>query len=461
MVLVCAILIWAPLPLGSNRPWSWSFLAAGIALALLLWAMAQMLEVQPRAKAVWPVGLAAATTVPVWAWAFAQTLPAATSPWLQPQAIWAEAAAAGAHGAAPMVGLDADAGGDALMRLLSYAGAFWLAWRLGTTSERARRLLVVILTVITLCAAYGLVAQLAGWEAIGWIPKTVYIGDATGTFVNRNSFATYTNLGVVICLALLAQPFLAAREVGDLRRIAAQAASQMLERHALLLLALAILVMASLRSHSRGGLLSLVLTVAVMALLLFIAARPRLPTILAAVAAMCLAGWSLIAVSGGGTLERIGQIDANYDLEEAGRLAYWQVSLGMVAERPWQGYGYGNFEEAFAQHRDERFNDRVDKAHNTYIEHLVELGVPATALLYLGPLVLFGYCVRGLLVRRRNQVFPLVAVGATVLVGLHALVDFSLQIPAVAVTFATLLGIGVAQATPSESRVYGAESLRR
>ena len=124
----------------------------------------------------------------------------------------------------------------------------------------------------------------------------------------------------------------------------------------------------------------------------------------------------------------------------------------MVAERPWQGHGYGNFEAAFAQHRDERFGDRVDMAHNSYIEHLVELGVPATLLLYFGPLLLFGYCVRGVFARRRGQLFPLVAVGATVLVALHALVDFSLQIPAVAVTYAALLGIGVAQATPSPKR---------
>ena len=31
---------------------------------------------------------------------------------------------------------------------------------------------------------------------IGWLPKTAYVGDVTGTFVNRNSFATYANLGL-------------------------------------------------------------------------------------------------------------------------------------------------------------------------------------------------------------------------------------------------------------------------
>ncbi len=76
----------------------------------------------------------------------------------------------------------------------------------------------------------------------------------------------------------------------------------------------------------------------------------------------------------------------------------------------------------------------------------------ATLLLYAGPALLFGYCLRGLFVRRRDQVYPLAAVGATLLVALHALVDFSLQIPAVAVTYAALFGLGVAQATPGAKR---------
>jgi O-antigen ligase len=171
-------------------------------------------------------------------------------------------------------------------------------------------------------------------------------------------------------------------------------------------------------------------------------------------------GWGVLAVSGEVTLERLNQMDAEVDIEGFGRLSIYQVSLGLVGERPWLGHGYGNFEAAFATARDERFTLQVDKAHDTYIEHLVELGVPATLLLYLGPLLLFGWCIRGVFVRRRNQVFPLAAVGATLVVALHALVDFSLQIPAVAVTYAALLGIGVAQATPAPHRTRSGATLR-
>jgi hypothetical protein len=66
--------------------------------------------------------------------------------------------------------------------------------------------------------------------------------------------------------------------------------------------------------------------------------------------------------------------------------------------------------------------------------------------------LLFLYALRGVFARRRDQLFPLAAAAATVLVALHALVDLSLQIPAVAVTYTALLGLGVAQAIPSSRR---------
>jgi len=46
-----------------------------------------------------------------------------------------------------------------------------------------------------------------------------------------------------------------------------------------------------------------------------------------------------------------------------------------------------------------------------------------------------------------------VEINACVLIELHSLVDFSLQIPAVAVFFAVLLGVGVAQGRRSMSEV--------
>ena len=51
--------------------------------------------------------------------------------------------------------------------------------------------------------------------------------------------------------------------------------------------------------------------------------------------------------------------------------------------------------------------------------------------------------------RQENVTVPRVAVAAAFLVGVHALVDFSLQIQAVALTFMAVLGAGVAQSASS------------
>ena len=45
----------------------------------------------------------------------------------------------------------------------------------------------------------------------------------------------------------------------------------------------------------------------------------------------------------------------------------------------------------------------------------------------------------------RGAVYPAVLAACSVLVGVHALVDFSLEMPAVAATYALLLGVGCAQ----------------
>ena len=83
----------------------------------------------------------------------------------------------------------------------------------------------------------------------------------------------------------------------------------------------------------------------------------------------------------------------------------------------------------------------LDKAHSTYLQMVMGLGWPAAAALYAGLGLL---ALRSL--RARSAVYPAVLASCSVLVGVHALVDFSLEMPANAATYALLLGVGCAQA---------------
>jgi hypothetical protein len=81
----------------------------------------------------------------------------------------------------------------------------------------------------------------------------------------------------------------------------------------------------------------------------------------------------------------------------------------------------------------------------------LELGVPAAALLAVAEAVLFPCCLTRARVRRRDTVYACVGVAATVIVVAHSAVAFSLQIPAVAATYALIVGIAVAQSWRSRA----------
>jgi glycosyltransferase involved in cell wall biosynthesis len=121
------------------------------------------------------------------------------------------------------------------MRLLAYAAAFLLAFLFGRESGRARTILAVILAVTTLEAAYGLLNHFAGWNTVLWEdePKA-YAGSVTGTFVNRNNFATYVNLGLLIGLAFLLESLLRAASGEELRRLVLALFERVLGRRVLL-----------------------------------------------------------------------------------------------------------------------------------------------------------------------------------------------------------------------------------
>jgi O-antigen ligase len=123
----------------------------------------------------------------------------------------------------------------------------------------------------------------------------------------------------------------------------------------------------------------------------------------------------------------------------------WRSTVGLILQRPLTGTGYGTFEDAFRVGRDLSIISVYDKAHNTYLELGLELGIPATCLLVLAVGLIVLASIAGARARDVDNVVCCVAVGASALVAVHSLVDFSLQMPAVAVTFALLLGTAFGQ----------------
>ena len=96
---------------------------------------------------------------------------------------------------------------------------------------------------------------------------------------------------------------------------------------------------------------------------------------------------------------------------------------------------------------------REQAGFDTYLEIFQGLGLLLGGMLIACVVVLIWDCVKGARTRQRDATVPAIAASVSVLVGINAFADFSLQIQAVTLTYMAILGAGVAQARddlPSE-----------
>ncbi|RPI41375.1 MAG: O-antigen ligase domain-containing protein, partial [Betaproteobacteria bacterium] len=174
-----ALLLWMPLPFGSNVPWAWSLMEAWVFLIsaawLVLYYRGRVELNQPFARA-WPVTLCLAATV---LWTVAQTLPLPTGllGLLSPRALEIQAVA----GSYPSLSLELYATRQGAVLTLAYLAFFCLTLLLVNVKERLRLLLLAIVLGGVFQAAYGSLMTLSGLEP----------GAATGTFINRNHLAGF------------------------------------------------------------------------------------------------------------------------------------------------------------------------------------------------------------------------------------------------------------------------------
>ena len=145
-----------------------------------------------------------------------------------------------------------------------------------------------------------------------------------------------------------------------------------------------------------------------------------------------------------------GKIDQEGFGDES-RMAVYMITLRSILNAPLLGYGYGTFADVFPMFRDQSVSiwGKWQMAHNTYVEVFQGLGVLFASMLLASVVILVLRCVRGATMRQMNETLPCVAASVGFLLGAHALVDFSLQMQAIALTFMALLGAGVAQSDSS------------
>jgi len=337
--------------------------------------------------------------------------------------------------------------GYPLLLALAFARAFYLS----TEADDARQLLRILAWTGLAYALYGILAEIGDPTTILFRRKEAYIGVVTGTFVNRNTAATFYGS----CTLLFLLPLL--RFIHRRDRRGPPPSGQMNDLIAFYLaspLALGagfvICLIATAMTGSRAGLLLLILTV-LMATALFLVplrvGKLRRWGWLAGIATALLLLFQLV---GGAVAGRI----LTYGLVDEQRYNAYLGALAMARDHLLLGVGYGNFESVFPAYRPTALGSLGiwDRAHSTPLELAAELGLPATCLILVTCLWYLYHLLSGSLHRRRDRYIPIIGASVAVLGFLHTSIDFSLQIPGFGVFFAAITGCGLAQCRRSSEQ---------
>lgn len=423
-------------------------MCVAVGVLLLLWALCAGRKPAivriPWSLVAPPIGVFTAVLL----WFFFQASSISPESWHHP--IWRQAGDALGMILPGAISLNPEATISGIMRFVGYAGVFFLAFQFGRAPDRANAIVWVVAIAGLAYALYGLALRFSGSNTILWYERWAYLSSLTSTFVNRNSYGTYAGLGAVAVLSLMNIAFTQCLERG-LRTRAGLIHFLDNLRPSLFFLVAAFVVIATalLFSQSRGAFLAAILGIGAFFAMMALRRQNKTGAASGYAVAFFVAGAVLVSFSGSPTLNRFG----DWVSEGDGRAAIFVLSAHAIAEHPILGWGLGTFRGVFQILRDATFTvltPAYQQAHNSYLELALEAGLPAFALMMTLLAGMVGLCIRGVLRRRRRVVYPAMGLAATALVAAHAAVDFSLQIPAVTVTYLYLMGAACGQSFNTE-----------
>ena len=416
--LLIATLAWAPFPLGSNRPWSWSLLVLLTGACWTLWAASAALAPRPPAQALRRVAVPVLLAGAALLWGLMQSLPILPGSWAHP--IWEMAGQALSRDLAATVSLDPWRTATELMKLLSYAMTAWLAYAMTRSPERAALLLDSLIAIATVYALYSLIIAFADWPQF----ELFYAAEApsrgvSGPFVSRNTLASYAGLGV-LCAAVRMFALGGATVVAErgFRTLAASTFAFVYGRGAVSVFAMLMAFSLLLATASRAGFAAMLAGLCAVLLLagVFVTRGARKGWPLTGTLLLIGIAVLLFQLNGADLQERLAVVLADGYRDEV-RAALWSAAWRMIGDSPWLGFGLGSFEAAYPLYAEQVLPFTMDKAHNDYLELAAGWGLPAALTWWLAIAWLAGICVRGVAIRRRHRAYPLIAAGATALVG--------------------------------------------
>lgn len=319
-----------------------------------------------------------------------------------------------------------------LIKLLGLACVFGVGLAAGSSDDRARVTVNVILTLGALLALWSFLSFAGG--SLG--PSVRRLG---ATFVAPNTAATL--FGMLLMMAIGA----------GVSRAKSAPSRARLANAAPFVGAGLVFAVCLLATASRGGFVAAATGLLAFATLQIFSGRTKLSRASLAAVAALLMGAFLLAFTGEELIARImgkgWELDTRRDVFEA----HWQAFKGA----PWMGHGLGTFDTLNrllldAGNASDIWNVRA--AHNVYLTWLEQAGMLGALPMFATVAALLVMSARSALRRTRMTAILFSLIAAAVVVLVHGLTDFALETYSMAAFWSLVLGLQFSAAQGSSRR---------
>lgn len=288
---------------------------------------------------------------------------------------------------------------------------FYLTVNCVTTEKQIKRTLNVILTAGTGIALFGILQYLGAADK-SWWDRQLFL---SATYVNHNHFAGLMELAIPLSVGMI----LSEKDTGR----------KFIYSYCFLILCAAFLL-----SMSRGGWISLSLSMVFMTVMILKKNRARF--ILFVFILLIVTLWLFIFNTdyGNSLLERVSSY-AGLDFE--GRPEIWKGAIGIIKNNWLLGTGPGTFIYNFPKYRPAGFNVFANYAHNDYLQVASEMGVFALGLMVfiIWRILKKAFMTHKIAVTSFKSWSSLALATGVLSLSFHGLGDFNFYIPANAIVF--------------------------
>lgn len=424
------LLVWVPIPLGSNRAWSWAVLELWVllmALALLVVAVRRQHVVFPIVRQARPMLLCLAIWL-VYVWLQLMPWPLAILERISPEAARLHAAAALESPIifAPLT-LDRFSTLESALKSTAYCVFFMVSLILLCTRDRIRIASYAVITSGIFQAVYGTIASFRSADGL-----------ATGTFVNRNHYASYLVMCLSVGIGVLIAS-LSGEKSHSWRQFFSGVIEWLITPKMALRLLIVTMVIAVVLTRSRMGNMSFFLGLLAAGVIGLALSKKATRSMVVLLVSLVVLDVFIVGAYFGTqrVVERIGQ--TTLQTEDRDEVASY--ALDMWRDYPAFGAGLGSFAAVFPQYSGSGTLLSYTHAHNDYLEFGAEVGLIGFAILAAMVALSFAAALRAQQARRDPVMrgISFASMMGIICLMIHSSVEFSLQIPANALTFMLLL----------------------